>query len=215
MRTEAGKPRESADQKLSRMTEIERALWAEGKIVAGIDEVGRGPLAGPVMTACVVIPQNRLIPGVDDSKKLSEKKREALYEQLIEAADYVEIARMEASGIDQINILQATRRCMEKCAEGARGAIFLVDAISGLLLPGEQRALVHGDAVSYMIAAASIVAKVTRDRLMVQMDARYPGYGFAENKGYGTAKHIEALKRLGPCPEHRRSFIGHFCPDGR
>lgn len=208
-----GKTRECAEEKLLRMTQIERVLWDSGETVAGIDEVGRGPLAGPVMTACIVIPRSRLIPGVDDSKKLSEKRREALYDALIDAADYVQIARLEAPAIDQINILQATRRCMEKCAEQASGAFFLVDALCGLALPGTQRAIVHGDAESYMIAAASIIAKVTRDRLMVELDARYPGYGFAKNKGYGTPEHIAALKRLGPCPEHRRSFIGHFCPD--
>ncbi len=202
--------RESAGEKLIRMTEMERALWASGHAVAGIDEVGRGPLAGPVVTACIVIPEDKLIPGVDDSKKLSEKKREALYGQLIEAASYVRVARLEADDIDRVNILQATRLCMEKCAEGARGAVFLVDAVRDLRLPGTARALVHGDAMSYMIAAASIVAKVTRDRWMVELDARYPEYGFARNKGYGTLEHIEAIKKIGPCPEHRRTFIGNF-----
>ncbi len=201
-------PRESAEEKLERLTLIERSLWAEGAAVAGIDEVGRGPLAGPVVTACVVIPRDKLVPGVDDSKKLSEKRREALYDQLIEAADYVRVARLEPEDIDRINILEATRLCMEKCAEGAPGALFLVDALEHLRLPGEQKALVHGDAISYMIAAASIIAKVTRDRWMVELDACYPEYGFARNKGYGTPEHIEALRRVGPCPAHRRSFIG-------
>lgn len=201
-------PRESAEEKLKRLTRIERALWAEGTAVAGIDEVGRGPLAGPVVTACVVIPPDKLVPGVDDSKKLSEKRREALYDLLIGAADYVRVARLEPKDIDRINILEATRLCMEKCAEGARGALFLVDALGHLRLPGGQKALVHGDATSYMIAAASIIAKVTRDRWMVELDACYPEYGFARNKGYGTPEHIEALRRVGPCPAHRRSFIG-------
>lgn len=202
--------RETPEQKLDRMIEIEKEIWAEGHAVAGIDEVGRGPLAGPVVTACIVIPQNKLVLGVDDSKKLSEKRREALYDGLVESADYVNIARMEAGDIDRINILNATKRCMEKCVEGARGAVFLVDAVSGITLPGEIRSLIHGDAISYMIAAASIIAKVTRDRWMVELDQRYPGYGFARNKGYGTAEHIAALRQMGPCPEHRQSFIKNF-----
>ena len=174
--------------------------------MAGIDEVGRGPLAGPVVTACVSIPPDRLVPGVDDSKKLSEKRRKALAPLLLEAADYAETCFLPPELIDEINILNATRRAMETCAAGFRG-VFLIDAVEGLRLPGEARALVHGDALSYMIGAASIVAKVARDRYMIELDAKYPMYGFARNKGYGTAEHIVALKRYGPCPEHRRSFI--------
>ena len=202
--------RETAQEKLLRLTEIERGLWSQGiERVAGIDEVGRGPLAGPVVTACVCIPPDRLVPGVDDSKKLSEKRREALYEPLMEAAQYVRVASVEPQIIDEINILNATRRAMERCGAEFRG-FFLVDAVTGLDLPGEVRALVHGDALSYMIAAASVIAKVTRDRYMVSLDEKYPEYGFARNKGYGTAEHIAALKKYGPCPEHRRSFIGNF-----
>ena len=173
--------RETPAEKLERLTQIERGLWDRGLSLAGIDEVGRGPLAGPVVTACVSIPRDRLVPGVDDSKKLSEKKREQLYPLLMEAADYA-----------------------ETCFIG----LFLIDAVEGLRLPREARAIVHGDALSYMIGAASVVAKVTRDRYMVELDAKYPMYGFARNKGYGTAEHIAALKKYGPCPEHRRSFIG-------
>ena len=201
------KKRETPQEKLERLTQLERTLWAEGRAVAGIDEVGRGPLAGPVVTACVCIPPDRLVPGVDDSKKLSEKKRESLYRPLLDAADYAETCFIGPEVIDEINILNATRRAMETCAAGF-GGVFLVDAVSGLALPGEQRALIHGDALSYMIGAASIVAKVTRDRYMIELDAKYPMYGFARNKGYGTAEHIAALKQYGPCPEHRRSFIG-------
>ena len=199
--------RETPEEKLMRLTQIERELWAEGLSIAGIDEVGRGPLAGPVVTACVSIPESRLVPGVDDSKKLSEKRREQLFPLLMEAADYAETAFVWPETIDEINILNATKRAMETCAAGFRG-VFLIDAVQGLRLPGEARALVHGDALSYMIGAASIVAKVTRDRFMVELDAQYPAYGFARNKGYGTAEHIAALKRFGPCPAHRRSFIG-------
>ena len=175
--------------------------------IAGIDEVGRGPLAGPVVTACVSIPKDRLILGVDDSKKLSEKKRESLYQPLLDAADYAETCWMPPSVIDEINILAATKRAMETCAADFRGH-FLVDAVTGLALPGPIQSVIHGDAACYMIAAASIVAKVERDRYMVEMDALYPEYGFARNKGYGTAEHIAALKQYGPCPIHRRSFIG-------
>ena len=201
------KKRETPEEKLLRLTQIERGLWDEGLSIAGIDEVGRGPLAGPVVTACVSIPRARLVPGVDDSKKLSEKRREALYPLLLAAADYAETCFLGPDVIDEINILNATKRAMETCAAGFRG-VFLIDAVQGLRLPGEARPLVHGDALSYMIGAASIVAKVARDRYMVELDARYPMYGFARNKGYGTAEHIAALRKYGPCPEHRRSFIG-------
>ena len=199
--------RETPEAKLYRLTEIERGLWAEGRVVAGIDEVGRGPLAGPVVTACVSIPEGRLVPGVDDSKKLSEKRREALYPLLLEAADYAETCFIGHGVIDEINILNATKRAMETCAAGFRGDVILVDAVKDLRLPCPARSLIHGDALSYMIGAASIVAKVARDRYMVELDEKYPMYGFARNKGYGTAEHIAALKKYGPCPEHRRSFI--------
>ena len=202
--------RETPLEKLNRLTEIERPLWAQGLRVAGIDEVGRGPLAGPVVTACVIVPPKRLIPGVDDSKKLSEKKRETLYEQLMQAASYAVCAWRSPQEIDRINILNATRSAMEECASGAVGAHFLIDAVQGLSLPGEATSLIHGDALSYLIGAASIVAKVTRDRYMIELDKKYPQYGFAQHKGYGTAQHIEALRRYGPCPEHRLTFIRKF-----
>lgn len=202
--------RETKEEKLLRLTEIERSLWDEGRVLAGIDEVGRGPLAGPVVTACVSIPRNRLVVGVDDSKKLSEKKREQLYPQLLGAAEYAETCFIWPEEIDEINILNATKKAMETCAAGFRGDLILIDAVEGLKLPCEARALIHGDALSYMIGAASVVAKVTRDRYMMEMDARYPMYGFARNKGYGTAEHIAALRQYGPCPLHRRSFIGRI-----
>lgn len=198
--------REKPEEKLIRLTQIENELWSKGLQIAGIDEVGRGPLAGPVVTACVSIPQDKLILGVDDSKKLSEKKRESLYPLLLEAADYAETCFLPPSVIDEINILNATKRAMETCAANFRG-IFLVDAISDLHLPGEIHPIIHGDALSYMIGAASIVAKVARDRYMIELDQKYPMYGFARNKGYGTAEHVAALKKYGPCPEHRRSFL--------
>ena len=199
--------REKPEEKLLRLTQIECPLWEQGLSIAGIDEVGRGPLAGPVVTACVSIPRNKLVPGVDDSKKLTEKRREALYPLLLEAADYAETCFLPPETIDEINILNATRRAMETCAAGFRG-IFLIDAVDKLHLPGESRSILHGDALSYMIGAASIVAKVARDRYMIALDEKYPMYGFARNKGYGTPEHIAALRKYGPCPEHRRSFIG-------
>lgn len=204
--------REKPEEKLIRLTQIENQLWAQGKRIAGIDEVGRGPLAGPVVTACVSIPRDKLILGVDDSKKLSEKKREAIFDLLRDAADYCETCFMGPEIIDEINILNATKRAMETCGAGFDGT-FLIDAVTGLHLPGEIHPIVHGDALSYMIGAASIIAKVTRDRYMVELDAKYPMYGFARNKGYGTAEHIAALKKYGPCPEHRRSFIGNILGD--
>ena len=204
--------RETKEEKLERLTQLESALWANGRAVAGMDEVGRGPLAGPVVTACVAIPREKLVYGVDDSKKLTEKRREALYPLLIEAADYWKVAFVDHEQIDQMNILAATRKAMEECAAGftAENGVILVDAVQNLKLPCEERALVHGDALSDMIGAASIVAKVTRDRYMIELDRQYPMYGFARNKGYGTAEHIAALKKYGPCPIHRRSFIKNF-----
>ena len=204
--------RETPEEKLIRLTQIEEELWAQGKIIAGIDEVGRGPLAGPVVTACVSIPKDKLILGVDDSKKISEKKRETLYDQLIAAADYCETCFVTPQVIDEINILAATKQAMEKCGSGFRGT-FLIDAVTGLHLPGEIRPIIHGDALSYMIGAASIVAKVTRDRYMIELDEKYPMYGFARNKGYGTREHIDAILKYGPCPEHRRSFIKNIWSD--
>ena len=207
--------RETAQEKLLRLTEIERSLWPVHPMIAGIDEVGRGPLAGPVVTACVSIPMDRLVPGVDDSKKLSEKKRESLYQPLLDAADYARTCFIGPDVIDEINILNATKRAMENCAAEFKGGLFLVDAVKDLRLPGEIHALIHGDAISYMIGAASIVAKVARDRYMMELDEKYPMYGFARNKGYGTAEHIAALKEYGPCPEHRRSFIGKILGEPR
>ena len=202
--------RETDAQKLTRMTEMERELWAQGHVIAGMDEVGRGPLAGPVVTACVCMSADHLIVGVNDSKKVAEKKREALYERIMAEADYVKIGWKSPEIIDSINILAATRQAMEECAADFTGSIILIDAVDRLRLPCPSRAIIHGDATSYMIAAASIVAKVTRDRYMIQLDAQYPMYGFARNKGYGTPEHIAALKQYGPCPAHRRSFIGNF-----
>ena len=206
--------RETNEEKLIRMTEIEREIMLShpGMRIAGIDEVGRGPLAGPVVTACVSIPFSKLVPGVDDSKKLSEIKREKLYPLIMEAAVYAKTAWMSPEVIDEINILNATKRAMEECAAGLENGLFLVDAVAGLHLPGEAFPIVHGDAQSYMIAAASVVAKVERDRYMARLHEEYPMYGFIRNKGYGTKEHIEAIRTYGPCPHHRMSFIQKFLP---
>lgn len=202
--------RKSPQERLNELTQVDLPLWEAGRAFAGIDEAGRGPLAGPVVAACVVMPPQPLLPGVDDSKKLSEKRREALFDAVHGCARFVGVGVATAREIDELNILQATRLAMARAAQGAPCGLFLVDAIDRLDVPGEVRGIIHGDALCYSIAAASIIAKVTRDRMMRELDARYPQYGFAAHKGYGTRAHIEALRTLGPCPEHRRSFIGRF-----
>lgn len=181
-----------------------------GLVVAGMDEVGRGPLAGNVVTACVVMPEEPLIPWIDDSKKLSESRREKVFDEIISHALYIGIGQVSPEVIDEINILEATRKAMREAASGIPADVFLIDAVTKLGLHGKEVAVIKGDASSYSIAAASIVAKVTRDRQMIELDRLYPEYGFARNKGYGTKEHIDALKRIGPCPMHRNSFIGHF-----
>lgn len=197
-------------ERLTQLTQIDGPLWARGVRFAGMDEAGRGPLCGDVVAACVVMPKEPLIVWVDDSKKLSETRRESVYEEILQSALFVGVGRASAQEIDDVNILNATKNAMRRAAEGAHADIYLIDALEKLGLDGEERGIVHGDALSYSIAAASIVAKVTRDRDMRALDARYPGYGFARNKGYGTKEHIDALRALGPCPIHRRSFITHF-----
>ena len=196
--------------RLIEISETDREIWQTGRVLAGIDEAGRGPLCGPVAAACVVMPKEPLLLYVDDSKKLSEKRREALYEQILETAVYAKVILASPEEIDRVNILNATKNAMAMAAKDAPCDLFLVDAIDKLDVPGEVRGIVHGDALCYSIAAASILAKVTRDRLMRELDEQYPMYGFAKNKGYGTAQHIAALKEYGPCPAHRRSFIGNF-----
>ena len=198
------------EQHASEMMYYDRAYKAGGLVVAGMDEAGRGPLAGNVVTACVVMPEEPLLIWIDDSKKLSESRREKVYEEIIQNALFVGIGEVSPDEIDKINILQATRKAMRSAASSVPADIFLIDAVTGLGLNGREVPIIKGDATSYAIAAASIVAKVTRDRQMVELDRLYPEYGFARNKGYGTKEHIEALKRIGPCPVHRRSFIGHF-----
>ena len=197
-------------ERLHTLTQTDLPLWEAGVRFAGMDEAGRGPLVGHVVAACVVMPKEPLLLWVDDSKKLSQQRREKVFDEIMETALFVGVGQASAREIDQLNILNATKLAMRRAAENAPADLFLIDAVQGLGLPGEERGIIHGDALCYSIAAASIVAKVTRDRQMEELNALYPGYGFAQHKGYGTAQHIAALKKLGPCPEHRRSFIGHF-----
>ena len=189
------------------IAEYDCALWLEGVPFAGIDEAGRGPLCGPVVAACVIMPPDPLIAGIDDSKKCTEARREALYAQILQRAVFCGVAEASVEEIDELNILQATLLAMRRAAHGAPCGLFLVDGNRAPDLPGEVRLLVGGDARCYSIAAASIVAKVTRDRTMRALDQRYPGYGIARHKGYGTAEHVAALRALGPTPIHRRTFL--------
>jgi len=189
---------------------FEKEEQARGRFfIAGVDEVGRGPLAGPVCVAAVIMPLDDIIDGVDDSKKLSEKKRKVLFEQIKEKAIAYSVQLVDERVIDEINILEATKLAMKKAIEGLslKPDVVLVDAISKLDVDVEIRGIVKGDALSYSIGCASILAKVTRDDLMVELAKEYPEYGFEKHKGYGTKQHIEALKQIGPCEYHRLSFL--------
>lgn len=198
---------------------LERSLAAQGFLrVAGVDEVGRGPLAGPVVCAAVILPleEEKRIIGIDDSKKLSAKKREALAEQIRAAARAYAIAEVDAATIDEINILQATRLCMKRAVDMLVPAadMVLTDGNMTLDITLPQRSIVKGDALVCSIGAASILAKVYRDALMAEYAKLYPEYAFERNAGYGTQAHIQAIREVGACPIHRRSFITKFW-DGR
>lgn len=184
------------------------------KYICGVDEVGRGPLAGPVTVAAYVTDFSRLTEGVNDSKKLSEKKREKLFSELKDNAVCYNVVSLDNSVIDKINILNATKQAMKQAIEGliVKPDVVLIDAVE-LDIPYRTHSIIRGDALSYSIAAASIVAKVTRDRFMTELDAVFPEYGFASNKGYGSKKHIEALLKYGPTPLHRKTFIRNFVKD--
>jgi ribonuclease HII len=213
---------EKLKQKLEEMLSYEKALWGSGVLnVAGVDEVGRGPLAGPVCAACVILPQDFDIIGVNDSKKLSEKKRSELYSLIVDRALAYGIGLVDNSRIDEVNILNATKEAMliavsdasymlaarAKAEDNAKIGHLLVDAVKlpEAGIPGT--AIIKGDEKSVSIAAASIIAKVTRDRIMAEFDNIYPGYGFVSNKGYGTEAHYKGLKALGPTPIHRKTFL--------
>ena len=200
---------ESEKERLIKMQQFERPLYEKGiKYIAGIDEVGRGPLAGPVVTCAVILKPDVLIEGVNDSKKVSEKKREKLYDVITSNCVAYGIGMSSEKVIDDINILNATKRAMIESVHNLSicPEHLLIDAVNlGIEIPVTP--IIKGDAFSISVAAASIVAKVTRDRMMMAYDEIYPEYGFAKNKGYGTAEHVEALKKYGPCPIHRMSFI--------
>jgi ribonuclease HII len=197
------------DQRIQHLLCEEMKLWAQGfRLLAGIDEAGRGPLAGPVVAAACILPPKFSLPGLNDSKKLSESKREKLYTQIrLQALDY-SLGSAEPAEIDALNILEATRLAMKRALQGLKlpPHYLLLDALNLPLVALPQLSLIGGDGRSASIAAASILAKVTRDHKMKELHSVYPAYGFNSNKGYGTADHMQALERLGPCPLHRRSF---------
>lgn len=196
-------------ERLEQMRYFEHKYADEAKLIAGMDEVGRGPLAGPVVTACVILPPDVELLYLNDSKKVTEKRRNVLYDQIMECAVAVSIGMNDAGRIDEINILEATKEAMKKAVDGmpVRPDLLLIDAVHLDDIDIRQVSITKGDAKSVSIAAASIIAKVTRDRMMVELDEKYPGYCFAKNKGYGTKQHYEGLKTLGPCEIHRRTFI--------
>ena len=201
------------DERLIKLCEPDRALWAQsGVVLAGMDEVGRGPLAGPVVVCCAAMHSEPLIPYVNDSKKVSEGRREKLYPILTQTALGFSTAWVYPDVIDEINILEATKRAFAEAFAKMPIPVtdVLIDALTGLKIAARQHPMIHGDALSYSIACASIIAKVERDRYMIEQDALYPAYGFARNKGYGSAEHIAAIKEFGPCPIHRKSFLRNF-----
>ena len=201
----------NAEEKLS----YERALQAQGfELIAGVDEVGRGPLAGPVVCAAVIMPleAEAIIEGVDDSKKLSEKKREQLAEEIKKRALCYTIVEIDEKTIDEINILQATKLGMKRAIEqlATQPEIVLTDGNMTIDIAHKQQSIIHGDALSYSIGAASIIAKVYRDKLMDEYAKTYPQYAFEKNKGYGTAAHLQGIKEHGICPIHRKTFTKKF-----
>ena len=206
--------KEKEEARLIELKKIDKEFFEKGvKYIAGIDEAGRGPLAGPVVVACVVLPENSMIEGVNDSKKVSEAKREKLYDIIIQEAISYGVGIIYQDEIDEINILQATKKGVTEAIKQmeVKPNIIMVDALNGIDTMGiPYKSIIKGDAKCYSIAAASIIAKVTRDRIMREWDKVYPEYGFASHKGYGTAKHIAAIKEFGPCPIHRKSFITKF-----
>ncbi len=202
---------EQERERMEKMWQFERQ-YSDCQYICGIDEVGRGPFAGPVVACAVILPKDLDILYVNDSKKVTPKRRELLYDEIMEKAVAVGLGYATSARIDEINILQATYEAMREAIGqlNPRPDLLLNDAVTIPEVDIKQVPIIKGDAKSVSIAAASIVAKVTRDRLMVEYDEVFPGYDFAGNKGYGTAAHIEGLKKLGPCPIHRRSFIHNY-----
>ncbi len=206
--------KEKEIERLTQLKKQEKELHSKGfKYICGIDEAGRGPLAGPVAVAGVIMPEDSMIEGVNDSKKVSEKKREKLYDLITEQAISYFVAIINHDVIDNINILNATKQGVTQVIDGleVKPDLILVDALTHINTRGiPYDSIIKGDAKCYSISAASILAKVTRDRIMRQWDEIYPQYGFAQNKGYGTKMHIEAIRKYGLCPIHRKSFTTHF-----
>ena len=206
--------KEKEEQRLIKLKEIDKEFFDMGmKYVCGIDEAGRGPLAGPVVVASVILPKDSMIEGINDSKKISESKREKLYDVILQEAISYGIGIIYQEEIDEINILQATKKGLHEAVENMeiKPNVILVDALTGIDTLGiPYKSIIKGDAKSYSIGAASIIAKVTRDRIMREWDKIYPEYGFAGHKGYGTAKHIEAIKKYGLTPIHRKTFCKNF-----
>ncbi len=206
--------KEKEEERLINLKQMEKELYQKGfQRIAGIDEAGRGPLAGPVVVAGVIMPKDSMIEGVNDSKKVSEKKREKLYDLIIEEAISYSVTVIGQDCIDDINILNATKQGLTTVVEelDVKPDLILVDALTHIDTKGiPYDSIIKGDAKCYSIAAASILAKVTRDRIMRQWDEIYPQYGFAKHKGYGTAAHITAIKEYGLCPIHRKSFTKNF-----
>ncbi len=206
--------KEKEQERLIKLKEIEKDLYVKGfKNICGIDEAGRGPLAGPVVVAGVIMPQDSMIEGINDSKKVSEKKREKLYDLIIKEAISYSVAIIGQDVIDDINILNATKKGVTQVVDGLeiKPDLIIIDALNHINTRGiPYEPIIKGDAKCYNIAAASILAKVTRDRIMRQWDEVYSQYGFSAHKGYGTAKHIAAIKEYGLCPIHRKTFTKNF-----
>ena len=206
--------KEKEIERLNTLKIIEEDLHKKGfEQICGIDEAGRGPLAGPVVVAGVIMPKDSFIEGVNDSKKVSEKKRELLYDKILDEAISYSVAIIGQDVIDEINILNATKKGVTSVVEGldVKPNLIVIDALEHIDTKGiPYESIIKGDAKCYSIAAASIVAKVTRDRIMREWDEIYPQYGFAKHKGYGTADHISAIKEYGLCPIHRRTFTKNF-----
>lgn len=202
--------KEKEEERLRNLKEIEKVFFDKGvEYIAGIDEAGRGPLAGPVVVASVIMPKDSMIEGINDSKKISEKKREKLYDIILEEAVSYGIGIVYQDEIDKINILQATKKGLTEAVEQMKikPNLIMVDALTGIDTLGiPYKSIIKGDAKCYSISAASIIAKVTRDRIMREWDTIYPQYGFAQHKGYGTKMHMQAIREYGLTPIHRRSF---------
>lgn len=206
--------KEKEEQRLNMLKQYENDLRNKCyKYICGIDEAGRGPLAGPVVVASVIMPANSMIEGVNDSKKVSEKKREKLYDLILEEAISYGVGIIGQDEIDEINILNATKKGLTMSLQELtqKPDLIIVDALTHIDTLGiPYESIIKGDAKCYSISAASIIAKVTRDRIMREWDKVYPQYGFAQHKGYGTSAHINAIKEFGPCPLHRKAFIKNF-----